>query len=1207
MNPLNWLMLAANEYRLINFKFPVLFEGSLNLPSQWLIVLGLLVGSIVGGYALANAARQKEFGWKFALIFCSTLLSLFLVLFGEYKLGVDLKGGVILVYEIDKVQTASLHPKGRSDDWDMNALVQKIRNRLNPDGLKEIVVRPFGPEQVEIVVPETDPGEIEKIKIGVETAGVLQFMVVASEAKDSDLLEVAQAQAALPDDRRLKRDVVDASGVRRGYWATLGRENKAQEGGALAPFRELDSLREGFIRDSRTGQLIELTPRQRAEFSSSSPTFQAFIDSRGIKDVEVLMVYDAAYDLRGDDLAQTNKIRDQSLRPAISFSMKGQGITKMGTLTQENLKRKLAIIFDNTLLSAPVIQSRIDEHGQITGNFTDEEVQFIVEILRAGSMPVVLKKNPISENRIGSILGRDTIEKGSWSIVVSLVLVLGFVLVYYRFSGFVACFALVLNILLTVGIMIILRAPFTLPGLAGLVLTVGMSVDSNVLIYERIREEMAKGTALRMAIRNGFDRAMVTIIDSNLTTLLTAVVLYAIGTDQVRGFGITLILGIMTSFFTAIFVARAVLEFGERALRWKYLSMTHFLTNPQVDWCSYLKPALIGSTAIILVGLVATVLRGPGIFDIDLVGGSSVAWTLKEPIPEDTVRAKLAEKFAKLVHPDTKGRVDFTVHGMEVKNEQPNTVYKVDSSLPEDKELQRVVREAFQTPDGKDGLRTYQVAIGTLKEEPLAGSAPGSTRIPEVTPPAEKPESPTPAESPAKPAESPKPAAEPKPADKPTETKPAEEKPAAEKPAESKPAAEKPAAEKPADKPAESAEKPAGCGDDPPPAAEAKEAVESKTGTEPKAESTPRTETEPKPAAAPASEAKPAEKPAEGAPPSSTDGAKPAENTPTTPGIGEPSLTEPKPSSAAPAKPRVKTTTTLRFVSSPVSADAVKQRVKAAAVAAIQEEIDLDVNNPNWNGTDNSAFEEWTVTLPLPKDRAQLVLDRLKSQLEQDVVWQTSSKIGGQVSTDTRYRAIGAIFVSLIGILAYLWFRFQKAIWGVAAIVALAHDALIMLCGIAVSYWLAGFLGFAQVEEFKISLPVVAAFLTLIGFSVNDTIVIFDRIREIRGKSPDVTAKMINDAVNQTMSRTILTSGTVLITVIILYFFGGPGIHAFAFAMVCGVISGTYSTVFIAAPLVLWLLGKPASEASRRAAREERGASANGGAGGTLPTPTRTV
>jgi SecD/SecF fusion protein len=180
---------------------------------------------------------------------------------------------------------------------------------------------------------------------------------------------------------------------------------------------------------------------------------------------------------------------------------------------------------------------------------------------------------------------------------------------------------------------------------------------------------------------------------------------------------------------------------------------------------------------------------------------------------------------------------------------------------------------------------------------------------------------------------------------------------------------------------------------------------------------------------------------------------------------------------------------------------------------------------------------------------------------------------------------VTSLAVSLIGIVAYVWFRFQKIAWGLAAVAALAHDALAMLTAIAASYWLAPFLGFAGVEEFKISLPVVAAFLTILGYSVNDTIVIFDRLREIRGKSPDITRQMLNDAVNQTLGRTIILAGLTLVVTLILYFFGGPGIHAFAFALVIGVVSGLYTTLVIAAPLLWWLLGKQESRLAKAEVR----------------------
>ncbi len=179
--------------------------------------------------------------------------------------------------------------------------------------------------------------------------------------------------------------------------------------------------------------------------------------------------------------------------------------------------------------------------------------------------------------------------------------------------------------------------------------------------------------------------------------------------------------------------------------------------------------------------------------------------------------------------------------------------------------------------------------------------------------------------------------------------------------------------------------------------------------------------------------------------------------------------------------------------------------------------------------------------------------------MDSDPVWISSSSVGARVAGDMIGRAFGALFASLLCIIGYIWFRFQRVIYGFAAVAALVHDVLITLGAIAVSYWLADALGFLLIDPFKISLTVVAAILTIIGYSLNDTIVVFDRIRETKGKAPKLTSEMINHSINQTLSRTLLTSLTTLIVVVLLYWFGGEGIHAFAFALVVGVIVGTYS------------------------------------------------
>lgn len=217
------------------------------------------------------------------------------------------------------------------------------------------------------------------------------------------------------------------------------------------------------------------------------------------------------------------------------------------------------------------------------------------------------------------------------------------------------------------------------------------------------------------------------------------------------------------------------------------------------------------------------------------------------------------------------------------------------------------------------------------------------------------------------------------------------------------------------------------------------------------------------------------------------------------------------------------------------------------------------------------GYANWTLEIMLPKDKCEALLSDIQNQLGQSPVFPSSNSIGGKVAGDTQLYAIYALLASMVMIVIYVWIRFQNVMFGLAAVLATFHDVLVAIGFLALSKYLAPFLGWAMVDDFKISLAVVAALLTIVGYSINDTIVIFDRIREIRGKNPDLTESMINLSVNQCLGRTILTSGTVLIGTIILYFFGGQGIHPFAYAMLIGLISGTYSTVYIASPMLLLL------------------------------------
>ena len=253
--------------------------------------------------------------------------------------------------------------------------------------------------------------------------------------------------------------------------------------------------------------------------------------------------------------------------------------------------------------------------------------------------------------------------------------------------------------------------------------------------------------------------------------------------------------------------------------------------------------------------------------------------------------------------------------------------------------------------------------------------------------------------------------------------------------------------------------------------------------------------------------------------------------------------------------------------------------IARAALAAIVETAmaadgldgEFDLRPPRDQGDPEAAATIWALATSLDAEAAGRLAERMATTLSETPLYLSANRIGGKVADNTRVTAAYALITSLALIVLYIWVRFQNVAFGLAAVVALAHDVLIALGCLAASRFVAPFMGWAQVDEFRISLDVVAALLTIVGFSINDTIVIFDRLREIRGKAKFVTTDMVDRAVNQTLSRTILTSGTSLLAVLLLYAVGGAGIHAFAFTMLVGVITGTYSSIFVAAPLVLWL------------------------------------
>ncbi len=1030
--------------------------------SQWAtwgenaaIVFAIFLLPFIIGHFVAKAVRMpthaSKIGFMLAAIFAAFIFS-----YKEgfqLRPGIDMKGGTNMVYAIKP-------PKDGAEKIDAGALASALNDRLNPSGTQDMLIRPMGDSQIEIVVPETDPMALQTLKDRLTKAGALEFRIVANTRDHGDIIAKAVEQSKQDPPQT---DVLEEVGVPAdkrvviGRWYRVGTDSQKNEDGVNALRTNIVG---DVVRNAFTGEIIT---DQIARLSGRDSDVEKYLLSNDIQAIDVLMAFQYAGRpfavVQGDDLSNaTTTFNKTTGQPEISFSLNAAGGVKMTQLTggintsDEVFKRRMAIIMDENVLSAPQLNSTISSQGVIQGNFTLQEVEEMVNVLRAGRLPATLSDEPISEDTIGAGLGQSTINKGTtasaWAVAATLVCIL----VYYRFAGVVAAVALIINGLLIFGIMILIRQPLTLPGLAGLVLTVGMSVDANVLIFERIREEKNKGSAPRMSIRNGFDRAFTTIIDSNLTTLIAAVVLYWIGTDQVRGFAVALIIGIATSMFTATFCSRIIFEICEK-LKLVSLSMSDgvgliknsLLGVKEVNFMGMQKLSLVVSIGLIVAGIAAVTLRGKDILNIDFTGGTSVAFQLTAPMEADELRA-----ITKKILADDSDESPVQSSLVKVEKEPLNTVYKLVTSIQDRDTLAERVLKGFKA-EGL-GVVTYEVAYTSADQ----GTSFQPSRMRFVS----------------------------------FQQDPVEGDAADTAPADTAPAA-----------------------------------TTEEGGDAPEID------------AAPA---------------------------PTPRVFSEYQLTfggsdgEPAEYSAQALK------------------DVVTKTAKEAGIA-VNEPLITVIPEPRpktWTPEDVSGFTTWKLRLPLAKAEAEQILSKMSSDLESTPKWLSLSTIQGRVANEMQNRAIGAILVSLIFIVAYIWFRFQKVAYGLAAVVALVHDVLITLGVIALCHWLSGPLGFLLIDDFKIGLTEVAAFLTIIGYSLNDTIVVFDRIREVRGRSPRLTEDMINTSVNQTLSRTLLTSGTTLLTVLLLYIFGGEGIHAFAFALLIGVLVGTYSSIFVASPVLLWITNR---------------------------------
>ncbi|MDD2455667.1 MAG: protein translocase subunit SecD, partial [Kiritimatiellae bacterium] len=827
--------------------------------------------------------------WKWVVLAFVAVLSAYVVIPPKQKirLGLDLSGGTSFTVAIDQEK---LRANIRAGDTELNdaevqnrvgkilqdadaRAIEVIRNRIDGLGVNEPVIQGGKNHRITVQLPGIGAAQRDAAEKSIQSAAFLEFKLVHKQ--NDQLVEKMLSSGRVPEGHVLAED---------------GRTFKRAEN-----YNEL-------VKDPDYARRLSL-------FEVPDPRY-AFMLER-VQNPNATVSYRPVYVLRkaemtGDALTSAAvEIESMTGRVHVSLVFNAKGSADFARLTKayaprgsrnkdSDVGRQLAIVLDDTLYSAPVIRTEIPNgRAVIEGSFSWAEAAVLRNILNAGSLPAPMK---ILEKRsVESTLGADAIRSGVNAAVVATVLVALFMLIYYTYCGLIANVAFLLDLLLlpaglivasnVLGVFVkdaaIARRSFdlpvlTMPGIAGIVLTLGMAVDANVLIFERIREEFNLGKSARAAIGAGYDRAFLAIFDSNITTLLTAAILFIFGAGPIRGFAITLSAGILISMFTALVVTRLIFNATVPEDRVKPYKMLQLFKSPNLDFLRFGKPSIIASAVIILVTLALFIGRGvknpPSVMAVDFTGGTSMNYDYEK-------KADIGE-------------------------------------------VRKIVAEAVKN----DATIQYQ---STLDES-------GNVLL-------------------------------------------------------------------------------------------------------------------------------------------------------------------------------VKTSVT------EIGGESVSKVVQEALSKA------------------------------MPESKFALV---------------SEDDVGAEVGRDLKNAAAKAIIFSLIGILAYISLRFEFG-FALGGVVALAHDALITL-------------GLYSLCGRQVSLTIVAALLTIVGYSINDTIVIFDRIREDLRKDPKMEFKALcNRAINMTLSRTVLTSVTTLIAVLVLFLFGGGAINDFALAMLIGVAAGTYSSVFIATPVMLaWYRGR---------------------------------
>lgn len=484
-----------------------------------------------------------------------------------------------------------------------------------------------------------------KIRLGIDLKGGTSFMVAmdTTQIDGGDTNKVASTTAtemALDQAIEVLRKRVDRFGV---------AEPVIQRAGGNRILIQLPGLsesdKETAMRTIKQAAFLEFRlvhPQSQQLLSEGviEPGYKVMTRTErtrdGKQETETVLVKKTA-EMTGSGIRSAMVVRGNLGEPTISFNLDEKGAARFGEITRENIGQRLAIILDGELYSAPVIQSAIETgSGQITGRFDEKQAFELANVLQN---PLRAPLNIIESREVDPTLGLDATRSGVKAAIIGTVAVAVFMLVYYLLAGAVANIALMLNIVILLGVMCSIGTTLTMPGIAGIVLTIGMAVDANVLIFERVREELAAGKSLRGALSAGYDKAFGTIFDSNLTTLISSVILIYMGTGPVKGFGVTLTIGVTVSMFTALVVTRLVFDWLF-AMNWiSNLKMLHVVKGAHFDFMRWALPAFVASWLLIFGGIgYGVFVRGSDVLGVEFAGGNTITMNFADKVDVDKLR-----------------------------------------------------------------------------------------------------------------------------------------------------------------------------------------------------------------------------------------------------------------------------------------------------------------------------------------------------------------------------------------------------------------------------------------------------------------------------------------------------------------------------------------------------------------------------------------